>query len=157
MTSYFEDFKMSMKAKFRIPMSLVETNAKDICFLVDTTFTYAQAIVPRVRWLKTLPYEVNIDETSTKIAALLFEEVDKNAQSFGKFEEAKARITTNLQTKKVDRRKDKIIKRLIEQFGEEDEEDDDGKEKKGQGPLLLTQGQNKKEEQEGKRKDLVVV
>ena len=36
MTSYFEDFKKSIKERFRIPMSLVETHAKDICFLVDT-------------------------------------------------------------------------------------------------------------------------
>ena len=30
MTSYFEDFKKSMKERFRIPISLVEAHAKDI-------------------------------------------------------------------------------------------------------------------------------
>ena len=62
MTSYFEYFKKSMKARSRIPVSLVEEHSKDLCFLVDVNFTYVQAIFPRVRWLKALPYEVNIDE-----------------------------------------------------------------------------------------------
>ena len=41
MTSYFKDFKKEMKQRFRIPKSLIETYAKDICFLVDTDYTYA--------------------------------------------------------------------------------------------------------------------
>ena len=41
-TSYFEDFKKSMKERFRIPKSLVEAHEKDIYFLVDTKNTYAQ-------------------------------------------------------------------------------------------------------------------
>ena len=125
MTGYFEDFKKSMKASFKIPMSLVETHAKDICFLVDTDFTYAQAAVPSISLLKELSYEVNIDENSTTIIALLSKEVDKNGQDFRTFEEAKARITSNLKIVKVDKKKEKIMKRLIEKFGEEVEEVDD--------------------------------
>ena len=41
MISYFEEFKKSMKARYRIPKSLVVAHAKDICFLVDTDNTYA--------------------------------------------------------------------------------------------------------------------
>ena len=41
MTSYFEDFKKSIKARYSIPKSLVEAQAKDIYFLVDTNNTYA--------------------------------------------------------------------------------------------------------------------
>ena len=92
----FAKFKKSMKVTFRIPTSLFEAHVKDICFLVDTNSTYDQVVVPRVRWVKALPYEVNIDETSIAIIALLSEEVDKDAPYFGAFEEAKARITTNL-------------------------------------------------------------
>ena len=87
MTCYFEDFKKSIKERFRIPKSLVEAHEKDIYFLVDTDNTYAQVVMARVRWLKALPYEVNIDETYTAITALLSEEVDNNATYFGTFEE----------------------------------------------------------------------
>ena len=61
MTNYFEDFKKSMKERFRIPKSLVGAHAKDIFFLVDANNTYAHVVMPRVRFIKALPYEVNID------------------------------------------------------------------------------------------------
>ena len=50
MTSYFEDFKKSMKQRLRIPVSLVEKHYNDIFFLVDIDHTYIQAAIPRVRW-----------------------------------------------------------------------------------------------------------
>ena len=62
MTSYFEDFKKSMKQRQSIPISLVEKNFNDIFFLVDVDFTYVKDGFPRVRWLRPLPYEFNIDE-----------------------------------------------------------------------------------------------
>ena len=40
MTSYFEDFKNSIKARMRISISLVEQHLNDICFLVDIDYTY---------------------------------------------------------------------------------------------------------------------
>ena len=73
MTSYFEDFKKSMKQRLRIPISLVEKHINDICFLVDIDHTYIQAVVPRARWLSPLGYELNIDEASTTITTLLAE------------------------------------------------------------------------------------
>ena len=79
MTSYFEDFKKSMKQRQRIPVLLVEKHFNDVCFLVDFDFTYVQAIIPRVRWLRPLPYEINVDEASTTITSLLVEELDKSA------------------------------------------------------------------------------
>ena len=140
MTGYFEDFKKSMKARYRIPTSLVQKHAKDIYFLVDTDFTYAQAALPMVRWLRALPYEVKIDETSVAIIAFLFEDIDPNVQSFGTYEEAKARITANLQTEKVERKRKKIMKKLQDKYGGNNEEDEENEEvaQKGQGPLLLT-------------------
>ena len=125
-------------------MSLVKAHAKDFFFLVDTNFTYAQVVVLRVRWLKALPYEINIDENFVAITKLLSKEVDKNAQGFGTIEEEKESITKNLQITNVSRKKAKIVKRLIEQFDDEDEEDGEGKEK-GQGPLLITEGQDEDE------------
>ena len=96
--------------------------------------------MPRVRWLKAVWYEVNIDETSIAITTLLFEEVDNNATYFGTFEEAKARITTNLHKTKVVKKKSKIINNLIEQFGEGSDKEEEKGEKKSDKPLLLTQG-----------------
>ena len=40
MTSYFKDFKKSMKERMRILVSLVEQHYNDICFLVNVDYTY---------------------------------------------------------------------------------------------------------------------
>ena len=82
MTSYFEDFKQSMKKRLRIPVSLVEKLYDDIFFLVDADYTFLQVSIPRVRWLRPLGYEINVDEASATIIALLAEEVDKTAKVF---------------------------------------------------------------------------
>ena len=44
MTSYFEDFKKSMKQRMRILVSLVEQHINDICFLVDIDYTYIEVV-----------------------------------------------------------------------------------------------------------------
>ena len=86
MTSYFEDFKRSMKQRLRIPVSLVEQHINDIFFLVDIDYTYIQVAIPRTRWLRPLGYELNIDEASTKIIALLEKEIDKSSKPFGTYD-----------------------------------------------------------------------
>lgn len=92
MTSYFEDFNKSMKQRSRIYVSLVEKHYNDVYFLVDADYTYVQAVVPRVRWLIPLTYEVNVDEEILAITTLLAEEIDKDNASFGTYQEAKSRI-----------------------------------------------------------------
>ena len=71
MASYFEDFKKSMKQRMRIPNSLVEEHVNKIKKLVDIDFTYVQAIIPRVRWLRPLGYELDIDQALAAITTLL--------------------------------------------------------------------------------------
>ena len=86
MTSYFEDFKKAMKKRLRILVSLVEKHANNVCFLVDIDYTYVQVAIPRVRWMRPLGYEINIDEASTTITTLLAEEIDKSAPHFGTYD-----------------------------------------------------------------------
>ena len=116
MTAYFEDFKQSMKKRLRIPVSLVEKHYDDVCFLVDVDYTFVQATHPRVRWLRPLGYEINVDEASI---ALLAEEIDKDAKTFGNYEMAKSKITMELKTASVIKKKEKLLKQLKENFGED--------------------------------------
>ena len=96
MTSYFEDFKKTMKGKMRIPISLVEKHVHDICFLVDIEFNYIQNTLPRVRWLRPLGYEINVDEASVAITALLAEDFDKEAKHFGTYDIIKSWVDIDL-------------------------------------------------------------
>lgn len=104
----------------RIPVSLVEKDYDDVFFLVDINYTYMQVVLPKVRWLKPFPYEINIDEASTTITPLLQEEIDKSATSFRNYEEAKSRITIDLKIASMVRKKNKIVKKLKEKFDKEE-------------------------------------
>ena len=117
MTSYFEDFKKSMKKRMRIPISLVEKHVNDICFLVDINYTYIEATIPRVRWLRPLGYELDVHQALAVITTLLAKEVDKNAKAFGNYEMEKSKITMELKSASIIKKKDKLVKKLKEKFG----------------------------------------
>ena len=44
--------------------------------MVVIDYTYIQAVIPRVRWLRPLGYELDVDQASTTITSLLVEEID---------------------------------------------------------------------------------
>src|SRR5271156_1430851 len=92
MDNYFEEFKDKMNNRFRIPPKLVKDYKDDICFIVDCDKVYIQAAIPRVAWVKPLPYEINIDEARDIIEALVNEPAIPNIPAFGTYDEAKARI-----------------------------------------------------------------
>ena len=134
MTSYFEDFKKTMKGRMRIPILLVEKHVQDICFLVDIDFTYIQVVVPRIRWLRPLPYEIDVDEALAAITTLLAKDFDKEVKYFGTYDIVKSRVSTDLKIASSMRKKDKIVKKLKAQLGVGDDEDKVEEE----GPLAIT-------------------
>ena len=69
-----------------------------MCLLLDIDYNYIHGVVPRVRWLRTLGYEINIDEASTAKTTLLAKEVDKNAKIFGKYDVVKSKVEMELKT-----------------------------------------------------------
>ena len=141
MTTYFEDFKKSMKQRLRIPISLVEKCVNDICFLVDINFTYIQAAIPRVRWLRPLGYEINVDEASAAITTLLAKEMDKEEKPSGTYDIVKSRVEIDLKTTSTMKKKEKMVKKLKARLGvDDDEEDDEEEEVEEQVPLAITQG-----------------
>ena len=90
--------------------------------------TFVQVATPRVRWLRPLGYEINVDEASTTITTLLAEEVDKSAKIFGNYEVEKSKITMELKTTSVIKKKDKLVKKLKAMFGEAIEEEEEEEE-----------------------------
>ena len=139
-----------------ISFSLVEQHVKDIFFLLDIDYTYIQAVIPRVRWLRHLGYELDVDQASIEITTLLVEEVDKAIKHFGTNDVVKSMVVTDFKTTTTVKKKDKLVRKLKKRFGEnigeagtegeevsdDKEEDDSVKEEDEleQGPLQLTQG-----------------
>ena len=94
--NYFEVFKEKMNNRFWIPPKLVEDYKDDICFMVECDRVYIQAVIPRVAWVKPLPYEVNIDEARDIIEALVNELAIPHVPTFGTYEESKKRIELSI-------------------------------------------------------------
>ena len=153
MNNYFEAFKEKMNNIFRIPPKLVEDYKDEVCFMVDYDKVYIQAIIPRVAWVKALPYEINMDEAKDIIEALINEPAIPNIPAFGTYEEAKKRIELNIKIPQaINRGKKRMAKMaegplmLTEGKGEDEEEElDDGKEKeetpKKKGKVIITKPQ----------------
>ena len=50
-----------MKKRYRIHPSLVEKYKDDICFMVETDFTCMEAVIPRMRFVEPMGYEMSIE------------------------------------------------------------------------------------------------
>ena len=118
MTRYFEDFKKSMKKRMRILVSLVEKHVNDIWFLVDINYTYIQATVPRVRWLRPLGYELDVDQASTTITTFLAEDIEKTAKPFGRYDVVKYKVEMDLKIASIMKKKDKLVTKIKKKIGE---------------------------------------
>lgn len=113
---------------------------------MDANHTYVQVATSRVRWIKLLPYEINVDKVSTTITNLPEEDIDKSATSFKNYEQTKSRITIDMKKLQFLGRRTNLLKKLKEIFGkgeeeEEEEGHDEEEEEQVQDPFALTQGQ----------------
>ena len=125
--------------------------------MVDIDFTYVQVVLPRVRWLRPLGYELDIDQASAAIISLLAEEVDKNAKVFGTYDTVKSRVIIELKTTSAVKKKDKLVRKIKRKFGvkegsaEDDEEEAD--EEEGDKTLGLTQGSGEDKEESAEEEE----
>ena len=101
----------------RIPVSLVEEHVNDIFFLVDIDYIDVQVVIPRVRFLRPLGYELDVEKALASITSLLEEKIDKAAKHFGTYDVVKSKVVTDLKTASAVKRKDKLVKKLKKKFG----------------------------------------
>lgn len=101
MDKYFDKLKNKMKNRMRIPKLVIDHYFDDICFMVDTDFTYAHTVLPRVSWLRPMQYEVNIDKVKATVTALLSEEIDKDAKPLENYESVKVKMLVQTKVPKM--------------------------------------------------------
>ena len=90
----------------------MEDYKDDVCFMVDCDKVYIQAVIPRVAWVKPLPYVINIDEARDIIEALVNEPAIPNIPPFGTYEEAKKRIELSIKIPQAINRAKKRVAKL---------------------------------------------
>ncbi|GLJ34110.1 hypothetical protein SUGI_0685660 [Cryptomeria japonica] len=101
--------------------------------MVDCDKVYIQAAIPRVAWVKPLPYEINIDEARDIIEALINEPAIPNTPAFGTYDEAKARIELEIKLPKATT----STKRKAAKTEESEEESEEETSKK-KGKVVIT-------------------
>ncbi|GLJ33578.1 hypothetical protein SUGI_0675160 [Cryptomeria japonica] len=91
----------------------------------------SKAAIPRVAWVKPLPYEINIDEARDIIEALINEPAIPNTPAFGTYDEAKARIELKIKLPKAITSTKRKAAKETEETEEESEEEAETPKKKG--------------------------
>ncbi|GLJ11594.1 hypothetical protein SUGI_0172270 [Cryptomeria japonica] len=91
----------------------------------------SKAAIPRVAWVKPLPYEINIDEARDIIEALINEPAIPNTPTFGTYDEAKARIELEIKLPKAITSTKRKAAKETEETEEESEEEAETPKKKG--------------------------
>ena len=56
-----KSFKEKIKQRYRIPPVLVEKYKDELCFMVEIDFTCMKAIVPQVKFVESMGYEMSIE------------------------------------------------------------------------------------------------
>ena len=50
-----------MKEIYRIPPTIMEKYREELCFMVETNFTCMEAIIPNVKFIEPMGYEMRIE------------------------------------------------------------------------------------------------
>ena len=67
--------------------------------------------------MRPLGYEINVDEASAAITALLAEDIDKDAKAFGNYDIVESKVEVDLKMASTLKKKDKMVKKLKAKFG----------------------------------------
>lgn len=134
---YFEESKNKMRSCMGIPKSILDKYFDDICFMVDIDFFLClDCTTSRVLWLIAISYEVNINEVTTTLTALLSEDIDWNFGPFDTYDTIKDQMNPKTSEPKKDKKRIKEIKGLEGKDDEEEESKDTTKAKESKGKEL---------------------
>ena len=56
-----KSFQIDMKKRFRIPPTIVEKYSQEIRFMVERDFTCMEVVIPRVKFIEPMGYEMSVD------------------------------------------------------------------------------------------------
>ena len=94
-------------------------------------------------------YELDVDQASTTIIALLAEETDKTTKHFGTYDVVKSRVVTDLKIATIVKKKDKLIKKLKKRFGQTLEKQGLQRKKKQEMKKRMTMKMKRKSQSKG--------
>ena len=82
-----KSFQMEMKKRYRIPPSLVEKYKQDIFFMVEIDFTCMEAVIPRMKFIEPMGYEMSMELIEGYVQIILQSKIDTSCPRWGTYEE----------------------------------------------------------------------
>lgn len=110
-------FQNIVKNKSRIPQSLVEKHKYEICFMVDTDFTYIEVVEPRMEFIDPLGYEISEAKIVGYVNRLLKCDLDGHANRFGTYEENFNSAISLREKKQSSKRVESTMKKILKESG----------------------------------------
>ena len=80
-------FQAEMKKRYRIPPAFVEMYKEEICFMVETNFTCMEVVIPRVKFIEPMGYELSAKLIEGYTQIILHSEIDSTCPIWGTYEE----------------------------------------------------------------------
>ena len=71
-----KSFQNEIKQRYRIPLVLVEKYKDELCFMFEIDFTCMEAVVPRVKFIEPMGYDMSEEFIEGYARIILHSEVD---------------------------------------------------------------------------------
>ena len=112
-----KEFQSEMKKRYRIPPSLVEKYKQDICFMVEIDHTCMEAIVPRVKFIEPMGYEMSAELIEGYAQIILQSEVDTSCTRWRTYEEKIREVQTKQAAKDFEKKVKKVVESILKESG----------------------------------------
>ena len=106
-----------MKKRYRISLALIEKYKDELCFMVEKNFTCMEAVVPWVKFIEPMGYEIGTKLIEGYVQIILHYEVDSGCPRLGTYAEKMKEVKTNLMNKDIKKKVDKVIDSILKESG----------------------------------------
>ena len=110
-------FQVEMKKRYRIPPSLVEKYKDDICFMVETDFTCMEVIIPRMKFIEPMGYEMSTKIIEGYTQIILQSKVDSSCPRWGTYNEKIKKGQSKQAMQKSQKKVEEVIDSILKESG----------------------------------------
>ena len=110
-------FQVEMKQRYRIPPVLIEKYKDEPCFMVEIDFTCMEVVVPQVKFIEPMCYEMGIELIEGYAYIILHSEVDFGCPRWGTYVEKMKEVQKNLMNNDINNKVDKVIDSILKESG----------------------------------------
>ena len=85
--------------------------------MVEIDFTCMEAIVPRVKFIEPMGYEMSVELIEGNAQRILHSRVDSGCPRWGTYTEKIKEVQTNIMDKDIKKKVDKLIDSILKELG----------------------------------------